>query len=183
MKAIVLLANGFEEVEGIAQIDFLRRAGIEVTSVSIMEDKRVIGQSMIAVEADEILDKISISEYDMVVLPGGLKGMENLRHNEQVMELIKTFDKDKKWIAAICAAPSILGDLGMLKDRNCICYPGFEDRLQCGKIVDEKVVQDEHIITSKGPGTSFDFAIKMIEVLCGREKADEIVEKTQMQEA
>ena len=183
MKAIVLLANGFEEVEGIAQIDYLRRAGIEVTSASIHEDKRIIGQSMIAVEADEILSKINISEYDLVVLPGGLKGMENLRENKQVMELIKNYDEEKKWIAAICAAPSILGELGILNNRNCICYPGFENRLQGGKIVNEKVVQDGHIITSKGPGTSFDFAIKMIEALCGREKADEIAKKTQMQEA
>ena len=180
MKAIVLLANGFEEVEGIAQIDFLRRAGIEVTSVSVTEEKRIIGQTMIPVEADEILKNINISEYDIVVLPGGVKGMENLRENKQVVKLIKTFDKEKKWIAAICAAPSILGELGILKNRNCICYPSFEDRLQGGKIVNEKVVQDEHIITSKGPGTSLDFAIKIIEALCGNEKAAEIAKKTQM---
>ena len=180
MKAIVLLANGFEEVEGIVQIDYLRRAGIEVTSVSITEDKRIIGKSMIVVEADEILSKIDRTQYDMVVLPGGLKGMENLRENEQVIQLIKAYHKEKKWIAAICAAPSILGELGILKDRNCICYPGFEDRLQGGKIVNEKAVRDEHIITSKGPGTSFDFAIKMIEALCGGEKAAEIIRQTQM---
>lgn len=180
MKAIVLLANGFEEMEGVIQIDYLRRAGIEVVTASITEDRRIVGQSGIAVEADDLLSKVNGEEYDIVVLPGGLKGMENLRDNEQVTELIKSFDAEKKWIAAICASPSILGEMGILKNRNCICYPGFENRLQGGKIVNEKVVQDGHIITSKGPGTSLDFAVKMIEVLCGKEKASEIVKATQM---
>lgn len=180
MKAMVLLANGFEELEGITQIDFLRRAGVEVTSVSITEDKRVTGRSMIVVEADEILSKINTQEYDIVILPGGLKGMENLRDDERVRELLVSYNEEKKWIASICAAPSVPGGLGILKGKNCICYPGFEDRLQGSRIVNEKVVQDGHIITSKGPGTSLDFALKLIEVLCGADKASEIAKETQM---
>lgn len=180
MKVIILLANGFEELEAITQIDYLRRAGVEVTTASIRGEKKVIGQSMIALEADEILSEVNYEEYDMVVLPGGVKGMENLRANEQVIHLIKSYDEKKKWIAAICAAPSILGELGLLNNRNCICYPGYENRLQGGRIVNERVVQDGHIITSKGPGTSLDFAIKIVEALCGAKKASEIAAKTQM---
>lgn len=180
MKAIVLLANGFEEVEGITQIDFLRRAGVEVTSVSIHETKRIIGQSMITVDTDALLCNINSKEYDMVILPGGLEGMKNLKDNAQVIALIKTYCEEKKWIAAICAAPSILGELGMLQNKTYTCYPGFEKLSFGGKFVSEKVIQDGHIITSKGPGTSHDFAVKLIEVLCGHEKASEIAKQTQI---
>lgn len=175
MKALVLLANGFEEVEGITQIDFLRRGGIEVTSASIHDRKKIKGAHNIYVGADALLSDVNTDEFDIVVLPGGWDGMLNLKNSAEVSALLNKFNDDEnKWIAAICASPSVFGNLGLLKGKKCTCYPGCEEYLNGGEATGENVVVDGKIITSKGPGTSLDFALKMIEVLVSKEKADEV---------
>lgn len=180
MKVIILLANGFEEVEALAQVDFLRRAGIEVDTVSIHETLEVIGQNKITIIADNLYTQINQDDYDAVILPGGKIGMLNLQEDTRVLALIKKYYEGQKVIAAICAAPSILGKLNLLVGKKCICYPGFEDYLCGANLINERVVIDGNIITSKGPGTSFDFAIAIIQKLCGATLAQEIYTKTQM---
>lgn len=118
MKVIILLANGFEEVEALAQVDFLRRAGIEVDTVSIHETLEVIGQSKITIIADNLYTQINQDDYDAVILPGGKIGMLNLQDDTRVLELIKKYYERQKVIAAICAAPSILGKLNLLAGKS-----------------------------------------------------------------
>lgn len=180
MKVLVLFANGFEEVEAVTQVDFLRRAGVEVTTASITKDRMVVGTFGIAMQTEVVLNEIDTDIFDMVVLPGGLKGMENLKACKEVSDLLIRYNEQGKWLAAICASPSILGNLGLLENKNAVCYPGHEQNLTGAMIQEDDVVVDGNIITSKGPATSLSFALKLIEVLCGEEKANEIGLKTQM---
>ena len=174
MNALVLLANGFEEVEGLTQVDFLRRGGINVTAASIHDTKKITGAHNIIVEADALLSETNTKDYDMVILPGGYNGMLNLGGSKAVVSLLKDFAQKDKWIAAICAAPSVLGDNGLVKGKKCTCYPGFEDRLTGGELSTEEVVVDGKLITSRGPGTALPFALKIIEMLAGKEKSVEV---------
>ncbi|ORT99758.1 4-methyl-5(B-hydroxyethyl)-thiazole monophosphate biosynthesis enzyme [Anaerovibrio sp. JC8] len=178
MKALVLLANGFEEVEGLTQVDFLRRGGIQVTAASIHGEKKVVGAHNITVEADELLSNLNSDEYDIVVLPGGMGGMNNLGGSKEVVALIKKFNEAGKWVAAICASPSVLGDNGLVEGKKCTCYPGFEGRLKGGKTSTDEVVVDGNIITSRGPATSIAFALKMIELLKDKATAEEVGKDT-----
>lgn len=180
MKVLVLFAEGFEEVEGVTQVDFLRRAGVEVLTVSITENKCVKGNFGMTIQTEAILSEINDEQYDMIVLPGGVKGMENLKSNAKVTELLEKFYKEDKWVAAICASPTILGAIGLLEGKRAVCYPGFENGLIGATVVSDDVVVDGKVITSKGPGTSFKFALKLIDVLCGKETSDDIGRKTQM---
>lgn len=180
MKVLVLFAEGFEEVEGVTQVDFLRRAGVEVSTVSITDSKGVKGNFGITIQTEVTLGEINDEQYDMVVLPGGVKGMENLKANAKVTALLEKFYKEDKWVAAICASPTILGTIGLLEGKKAVCYPGFENGLIGATVVSDDVVVDGKIITSKGPGTSFQFALKLIEALCGKEVSDDIGRKTQM---
>lgn len=179
MKALVLLANGFEEVEGITQIDFLRRGGVEVVSASIHDSKKITGAHDIHIGADETLSNVNPDEFDIVVLPGGYGGMMNFKNSEAVAGLLKKFVSENKWIAAICASPSVFGVLGLAEGKKCTCYPGFEEEMKGADCTGENVVVDGKMITSKGPGTSIDFALKMIEILVSKEKADEVAEAAQ----
>lgn len=174
-KAIVLLADGFEEVEGLTVVDLLRRADIEVETVSIMETKKIIGRSRIQVKADEELDKAVTDDADMIILPGGQPGTTYLGQNEKVKKLLLKFDKEGKKIAAICAAPTVLGKYGLLKGKRATCYPGCEDQLIGAEVVlDQEVVQDGNITTSRGAGTAIPFALKLIEELLDADEADAI---------
>ncbi len=179
MKALVLMANGFEEVECITQVDFLRRAGIEVTTASIHEERMVEGGHRVSVKADALLKDVNEDEYDIAVLPGGGVGMQNLKASEAVASLLKKFYQEEKWIAAICASPVIFGGLGFLKGRRCVCYPGMEEGLAGGIVVSDPVAVDGKVITSKGPATSLLFALKMIEMLCGKAAADQVAADAQ----
>lgn len=178
MNALVLLANGFEEVEGLTQVDFLRRGGIKVTAASIHETKRITGAHNIAVEADALLSDTNTDDYDIVILPGGMDGTLNLGKSKAVVELLKKFAAENKWLAAICAAPSVLGDNGLVNGKKCTCYPGFENHLTGGETSTDEVVVDGKVITSRGPGTAIAFALKIIELLAGREKAVEVGKDT-----
>ena len=167
------LADGFEEIEALCPIDLCRRAGIEVKTVSITENKTVTGSHGISVVCDLNSD-ITLSDFDMMVLPGGMPGSTNLDSSKLVEGCINYALKNDKYIAAICAAPMILGKRGILKGKEAICYPGFEKYLDGAKISDKKVVLDGKILTGAGMGASFDFGLKMVEIFCGKETADSL---------
>ncbi len=171
-RVAVMLADGFEEIEALATVDILRRAGIECNTIGI-DKKEIIGAHDIKVIADEIIDE-KIKEYDMIVLPGGMPGATNLAENNLVIETIKEFDKkENKYIAAICASPAVvLSKAGIEEDRYITAYPGdvFENMLEKANYVEELVVVDGNLITSRGPATAMLFAYKLVDVLKGESK-------------
>lgn len=167
-KIAVFLAEGFEEGESLFVIDILRRAGFQCDSVSINEEM-VKGSHDIIVKADKIIND-EIKEYDMIVLPGGLPGATNLRDDERVIELVKYFDKaPEKFVAAICAAPIILEKAGIINGRTMTSYPGekYTELFKEANYVDDIVVIDDHLITSRGPASTMPFAYALIDVLGG----------------
>ncbi len=173
-KVCVFLADGFEEIEGLTVVDLLRRAGITVTTASITGRKDIHGAHGIIVQADVLIEEVEMKEQDMLVLPGGMPGTIHLGEHAGVCEAVKAFDKEGKYIAAICAAPTVFGKLGLLKGRKATCYPSMEKELICGEYVTDSVVVSDHIITSRGMGTAIDFSLKQIEVLCDLKKAEGI---------
>lgn len=174
MKAFVFLADGFEEIEAITPIDILRRAGIEVITVSISSTNEVSGKHNITVITDCLFTEADFTDNDLLLLPGGMPGTKNLEvHNGLKKLLLKQAEKGKK-IAAICAAPSILGKIGLLEGEKATCYPGFEDQLLGAILSEEKVVESGNIITAKGAGVAIEFALKIVEVLKGKGIAEKI---------
>ncbi len=165
MKLAIFLANGFEEVEALTVVDLCRRAEIEVDMISIQEDRIVQGARGIEVTANELFSQIKDFDYDMYVLPGGMPGTKNLEAHEGLKQLLYRVDQEKAYIAAICAAPSILGKMGLLKGKKACCYPGFEEYLEEALISTKAVEVAEHIITSKGVGTAIEFSLKIVECL------------------
>ena len=161
----VFCADGFEEVEGLTAVDLLRRAGIDVKMVSIMDRLQITGSHNISVNTDILIEDIK-EEADMLLLPGGMPGTNYLREHEGLADLLKKQYEAGKWIAAICAAPSVFGGLGFLKDKEATSYPGCLDGVP--------VVVDGNVVTSRGVGTAIAFALKLIEVLISKEKAEEI---------
>lgn len=175
MKLIVFLANGFEEVEALTVVDYLRRMDVEVDTVSITQDKQVNGSHDIPVLADKIIDEIDqVDSYDGVVIPGGMPGATNLRDNPRVIEIVKEIDKKGKLAAAICAGPIVLEKAGVIEGKKVTSYPGFEDQLSSGVYQEENVVRDHNIITARGPALAVDFAIEIVKYLLGEEKANEL---------
>jgi len=174
MKAYIFLADGFEEIEAIAPIDIFRRAKIEVTTVSISENRIVQGAHGIPVIADYLFTETDFSDNDILYLPGGMPGTKNLDAHNGLKTLISKQMSENKNIAAICAAPSILGKMNLLNGKEAICYPGFENQL-CGAILSKnKIVKSENIYTAKGAGVAVQFALKLVEELKGREVAQEL---------
>lgn len=173
-KVSVFLADGFEEIEGLTVVDLLRRAGVNVTTVSITGCATIHGAHKIDVQADKLFEDMDFENEDMVVLPGGMPGTLHLGAHEGVKAVLKDFYAKEKYIAAICAAPSVLGQYEMLKGRKATSYPGFEDKLQCEEYTTNAVEVSDFIITSRGLGTAIPFALTLIEVLVSKEKADEI---------
>lgn len=175
-RVCVFLADGFEEIEGLTVVDILRRAGVETQMVSISESRTVTGSHKIPVQADVCIGEaeFSVSETELLVLPGGMPGTKHLGACEALTGLLVRFAQEGKKVAAICAAPSVLGDLGLLKGKKAACYPGFEDRLAGAEVVYEKVVVDGNVTTSRGMGTAIPFALALTEQLVSKEKADEI---------
>lgn len=171
----LFLDNGFEEIEAITTIDLLRRAGIELTTVSITGKEMVLGAHNIVVKADELFDNIDFSGAEMLILPGG---PSHLDQHAGLCELLKVHNEANKLIAAICAAPSVLGKLGILKGKQATCYPGFENALG-ESYVGGLVVESKNIITAKGPGLTADFAFCIIEKLAGSDVADDVYDKAQ----
>ena len=173
-KVLVFLVNGFEEIEAMAPIDLLRRAGIIVDTVSINEDNQVTSSRKITVLTDKTIDEINFENYEMIVIPGG-PGTENYMKSEKLLEKLKEFSINRK-LGAICAAPTILSALGILEGKQAICFPACEpDLVKDGAIiVNQDVVKDNNIITSRGAGTAIDFSLALIEELLGKNKSHEI---------
>lgn len=176
-KVAVLLASGFEEIEAITPVDFLRRAGIKVYITSI--DKEIsTGCNEITIKADCIIKELP-ADLDAVILPGGMPGATNLAQSQAVTKLINNMNANNKLIAAICAAPAVvLGEKGLLKGLKFTCYPSFEDSVIGGDFTTDRVVIDGNILTSRGPGTAAEFSIAVIEYLLGYEAANAVKEGT-----
>jgi len=169
MKVCLHLANGFEEIEAMSVVDILRRADIEVEMVSIMGIREVMGAHQIQVMADSLFENVDYKDVDMMILPGGGLGTKNLGEHIGLKEQIMKQAQAGKWIAAICAAPMVLGKLDLLQGKKATCYPGCEAELRGAELTKDRVVLDGNIITSRGPGTTFDFSLKIVEVLKGKE--------------
>ena len=161
-KALVFLADGFEEMEAVTPLDFMRRAGLDAKFVSL------------TYRADMLFDEKVASEADMLILPGGLPGAQNLQDNEALGKLLLKFHEEGKFVCAICAAPMVLGHLGILQGKKATIYPGMEDRLIGATPVADKVCRDGNVITGKGPGAAMTFAITLVEALAGKEVADKL---------
>lgn len=174
MKAIIFLAEGFEEIEAITVIDVLRRAKADIKAVSVSENLAVTGAHKITVMADALYEEMDYSDIDMLILPGGMPGTTNLASHRRLMQSISQHAKNGKLICAICAAPSILGELGILKGKSAVCYPGFEASLQGADVKYDSVIHDGNVITARGPGVSIQFALKLVEVLKGPELSEKL---------
>lgn len=178
-RVYIFLADGFEEIEGLTVVDLLRRADIDIIMVSITGNLEITGSHQILVKSDVLFEKADFSDADMLVLPGGKTGTDNLTIHEGLDRLLKDFSSKGQMLAAICAAPSVLGKKGLLKGRKAICYPGFEDFLTGASKVDDDVVFDGNIITSKGMGTAIDFSLEIIKKLKGEAEAAKIASSIQ----
>ncbi len=165
-RALVPLAEGFEELEAVTIIDMLRRAGIEVV-VAALAGNPVRGAHGIALTADATLDDVSMQAFDLIALPGGMPGATNLRDDRRVGAIIQRLHDGGGRVAAICAAPMALAAAGVLKGRRATCYPGVLDPAADLTLTDEAVVVDGRVITSRGPGTALDFALELVAQLQG----------------
>lgn len=176
-KVAVFLADGFEEVEAIAPIDLLRRAEIQVDTVSLTDESLVTSARKVKVVADKVINEINFDKYDMLILPGG-PGHENYFKSQLLLDKVLEFSKDtkNKKVGAICAAPLILSKLGILENKKAICFPACENGLLEGKpiLTHERVVIDGNIVTSRSAGTAIDFALEIISQLLGSKKSKEI---------
>ncbi len=173
----MFLADGFEEIEALCPLDLMRRAGIGVKTVGVT-GMTVTGSHSIEVKADIDLntafEECSFESPDMVILPGGMPGTLNLKNSPLVMQIVKNAYKADKYIASICAAPSIPGELGMLSGKEAVCFPGFEEKLSGAVISQKKVVTDGKMITAKGMGVALEFGLEIIKALISGEKAEQI---------
>ena len=174
MNVFVFLADGFEEIEAIVPIDIFRRAGINVTTVSVSETFEVKGAHGVKILADKLFSETDFSSNDLLFLPGVMPGTTNLDAHEGLKALLKVQSAKKKAIAAICAAPLVLGKLNLLQGHEAICYPGFEENLLGAKLSDNKVVTSGNITTAKGAGVAMEFALKIVENLKGKEISEKI---------
>jgi 4-methyl-5(b-hydroxyethyl)-thiazole monophosphate biosynthesis len=174
-SVLVPLAQGCEELEAITVVDLLRRAGIDVVTAGL-DDRPVRASRGSVLLADMSLEQALQGDYDMVVLPGGLPGADHLDNDERVHDLLKSMAGSGGYTAAICAAPKVLARAGLLQGKRATSYPGaFAPESVPGlEYVDQAVVTDGKVITSRGPGTAMDFALELIETLAGREKRDEV---------
>ncbi len=170
----LFLADGFEEIEALTPVDMLRRAGIDVTTVSINETATVNGAHGIKVIADTTADKVSPVDIDAVILPGGLPGADNLRMDKTVNEFIDKAEENGKLLCAICAAPRILGEKGLLKGKKATCFPGFEKYLEGAFAGDYGCIRDGNVITAKSMGKAVDFSTEIISALKDSETAKRI---------
>lgn len=172
----VMLADGFEEIEALTVVDVLRRAGIETHSVSITHSNEVVGAHGITVVADDLFTDVNLATCELVVLPGGMPGATNLRADESLCAVLKERAEKDLPIAAICAAPFILGELGILKGRHATCYPGFETKLKGAYFSGESVERDRNLITANGPAAAMNFALAIVDLIADRDKAIEVSE-------
>lgn len=172
----ILLGSGFEELEALAPCDLLRRAGLEV-ALAGLNGMEIVGSHGIAVRADLLLDEIRMDDLDMLILPGGLQGVESILHCGAALELTKRAWSEGKFVCAICAAPTILAKLGILQDAPATCYPGKEREMGEAKLLSQPVVRSGNLITGRAAGSAVDFALTLIEALKGEAEARRIAEQ------
>lgn len=170
-KVAVHLAEGFEEIEAIGIIDVLRRAELDVQVVSVTGNLTVTGAHQVKIVADVLFEQVNYDQTDVIVLPGGMPGASNLNAHEGLKAQIMKFDQEKKQLAAICAAPLVYGNLGILKGKQAVCYPGFEEHLKGAEVLSDAVAESGNVITGCGPGAVFEFALKIVERVVSKEKA------------
>lgn len=162
-KTGIFMADGCEEIEGLTVVDILRRADLEIITISINGSNSVTGSHGITFVTDTIFENVNFDELDGIVLPGGIPGTPNLGAHEGVNRIIREFAKEGKLVCAICAAPSVLGATGILEGKRATCHPGFEPKLTGAATSEDSVVVDGNIITSRGMGTAIDFALAIVE--------------------
>ncbi len=178
MRILVPLAEGFEEIEAVNVIDILRRAYVDVVTAGLKEGL-VKGSHKIKVLPDTTLEKIDYRDFDALVLPGGAPGFVNLENDERILKMAREMDRAGKVVAAICAAPSVLIKAGVLQGRRATVSPSGKAQVEaCADFSDERVVVDGNLITSRAPGTALEFALKLVEVLEGKEKMRAVKEQT-----
>ena len=173
-KAFLFLANGFEESEAIVPLDILRRGNVEVVTVSVTGKREVTGAHNITIVADKLFEACDFSDADMLILPGGMPGAQHLNEHEGLKKQITQSAAQHKWITAICAAPMVLGGLGLLKGRKATCYPGFEGKLTSATYTATVVEIDGKIITGRGPGYAYDFGFALLNALMGAKTEQEV---------
>ena len=173
----MFLAEGFEEVEALAPLDLIRRAGLEIKTVGV-GSKVIVGSHGIPVTADITADELSDNVPEMIILPGGMPGTKNLDASDIVHKAISDAVKNDAYLCAICAAPMILGKLGLVRGKNAVCYPGFEEYLDGAIIPDKKVVRDGKIITAKGMGAAIEFGLAIVSALKDEKTAEALAVAT-----
>lgn len=175
-KLGIFMADGCEEIEGLTVVDLVRRAGIEIEMISVSGNDTVTGSHKIAFGTDVKKADADYASYDGIVLPGGMPGTTHLMEDETVNRVIKEFAQDGKLVAAICAAPSVLGNAGLLEGKSATCYPGVEGKLTGANFVTNSVAKDGNIITSRGLGTAIDFAAEIVAYLLDKDAAKSLKE-------
>jgi 4-methyl-5(b-hydroxyethyl)-thiazole monophosphate biosynthesis len=173
-KAAVFFGTGYEEIEALTVVDLLRRANIETVCVAIDNERKVTGSHNITVAMDTGIDSIDFDSFDILVCPGGMPGTKNLEACKKLIDNLKKFDEEGKLIAAICAAPSIFGHMGLLTGRDACIYPGMEAELIGANVVYDKVTKAGNIITSRGMGTAIPFGLEIVASLIDKETADKL---------
>ncbi len=170
----VQLADGFEEIEAVAVIDVLRRAGINTVTVSITRNYEVTGAHGIQISADKLFDEVDFEAMDMIVLPGGMPGAKNLKNHSGLRDQLLKFFNSGKLLGAICAAPMVFGSLGILKNKPATCFPGFENQLTGAHVTGAEVEVSGNVITGKGPGVAIKFALEIVTKLKGKSLAAQL---------
>lgn len=175
-KLGIFMADGCEEIEGLTVVDLVRRAGIEIEMISVSGEKSVTGSHKIAFQTDVSKADADFASYDGIVLPGGMPGTTHLMEDDTVNRVIKEFATSGKLVAAICAAPSVLGNAGLLEGKKATCYPGVEGKLTGADFVTDPVAKDGNIITSRGLGTAIEFAAEIVAYLLDENVAKSLKE-------
>ena len=165
------LAEGFEETEAVTIIDVLRRAGLNVISVSVTGNRMVKGSHNIEIKADILFEEVDFALGEMIILPGGMPGSKNLNEHEGLRSQIIDYQKRGKYLAAICAAPIVFGNLGILKGKRAVCYPGYEAHLVGAEVRSNPYIVDNNIITGRGVGAALQFSLEIVRILKGEESA------------
>lgn len=181
MKVYVMLAQGFEIAEAMVPIDILRRARVEVKTVAIADNQLVTSSNGTPVMADQLLGQSNLSDGDMLFLPGGMPGSNNLRDSQPVADVIREYHKANKWLAAVCAAPMVYGLMGILEGEKATCFPGFEKDLLGAEFQKKTAVRSGHFITGCGAGAVFDLGREMAAVLVGEDTADAVLRQMMFQ--
>jgi protein deglycase len=178
MRILMPLAEGFEEIEAVTVIDILRRADLEVVTAGL-KDGSAEGSHKIRVMPDTVLEKINFRDFECIVLPGGFPGFVNLGNDERILRMVREMNEAGKYVAAICGAPSVLINAGVVQGRKATVSPSGKDQMAaCANYSEDRVVVDKNLITSQAPGTAMEFALKLVEALAGADKMREVKAQT-----